>query len=165
MKNRSKNTKRNRGNGTNKLHTPASKPRVKKTFKPKTINTIDETDPYVIKIRESLMDDKVIDMMVDLYTEKGKDHFDGAIESVKKNMTNHIQYGFSVIDAYERLKENRIIRFSSKVDSDLVTLERIYLKIIFECFTEWGKEIVFHEFTKQMKVQNANGINVISFAN
>ena len=160
MKNKSKNTRRNRKNGTAKINTPKVSTPKAKVSTPKVSTPKFKDDEIITKLKKSLYSDKLIDMTIELYKDNPEEILN-SIEAIKRNMKIHIACGWSVIDSYNRLLESRILRFG--VSDELAHIERNIFKILFECFTKWGREIIFNEMKKSMKTQTINGVRVISF--
>jgi hypothetical protein len=91
------------------------------------------------RLKESLMSDSFIEKVLFLHrTYNGS--LNEMILSVRMNMKLFIDCGYSVIESYEILKEQRVIRCSD--DDSLTGFERNLFKIIIECFTDWSDEII-----------------------
>jgi hypothetical protein len=107
------------------------------------------------RLKESLMSDSFIEKVLFLHrTYNGS--LNEMILSVRMNMKLFIDCGYSVIESYEILKEQRVIRCSD--DDSLTGFERNLFKIIIECFTDWSDEIIPYEFLKDIKVVNVSSI-------
>lgn len=107
------------------------------------------------RLKESLMSDSFIEKVLFLHrTYNGS--LNEMILSVRMNMKLFIDCGYSVIESYEILKEQRVIRCSD--DDSLTGFERNLFKIIIECFTEWSDKIIPYEFLKDIKVVNVSSI-------
>lgn len=103
------------------------------------------------RLKKSIMSDSFIEKVL-LIHRKYNGSLLGMIESVKSNMNSFIIKGFSVIESYEILKEQRVLRFSN--DDSLIDFERNIFKIIIECFTDWRDEVLAYELLNQIKIVN-----------
>jgi len=105
------------------------------------------------RLKESLMSDSFIEKVLFLHRTYNSS-LNEMILSVRMNMKQFIDCGYSVIESYEILKEQRIVRCSD--DDSLIGFERNLFKIIIECFTEWRDEIMSYELLKQLNLVNVS---------
>lgn len=110
------------------------------------------------RLKESTFADSFIEKVLHLHrTYKGS--FNEMIFGVRLNMKLFIDYGYSVIEAYEILKEQRVVRCCE--DDSLIGFEKNLFKIIIECFTDWRDEVLAYELLNQIKIVNTStSINV-----
>jgi hypothetical protein len=100
------------------------------------------------KLKQSIMSDDFIDKVICLHNHY-PDSFNEMIFNLNDNFKRFINCGYSVIDTYEILKENRIVRCSE--DDSLMGFEKNLLKILIECFTEYRTEILSYELLRNCK--------------
>jgi hypothetical protein len=100
------------------------------------------------KLKQSTMSDDFIEKVITLHN-LYPDSFGEMILTLRFNVKLFLDSGFSLIETYDILKENRVIRCSE--DDSLIGFEKNLFKILFECFTEYGSEIVTYELLKGLK--------------
>jgi hypothetical protein len=100
------------------------------------------------KLKQSTMSDDFLNKVITLHN-LYPDSFGEMILTLRFNVKRFLDSGFSVIETYDILKENRVIRCSE--DDSLIGFEKNLFKILFECFTEYGSEIVTYELLKGLK--------------